>query len=133
RWNRLQERDAEDPVVGSVDLDEVDPVEIDERRRGREEVGAALVDRARRQLEVAAHSEAPNCSTWVSPPARRLYATVARISFSSASTRTSSTSISSCSHFCSAPFTTTWVAAATAWLAGANTSVFSPQPKSGRL
>ena len=75
RGDRLEEGDAQDPVVGRVDLEEVDPVEVDERRRPgrrrRDQVGAALVVRAGGDGDEVAHCSLAKRSTRSSLSVRR--------------------------------------------------------------
>ena len=67
--DRLEEADAQDAVVGRVDLDEVDAVQVDDAAaRARSEVGAPLVDGARGMSTIAGHRvRSENRSTRRSP------------------------------------------------------------------
>ena len=75
RGHGLEERDAQDAVVGGVDLQEVDPVQVDERRRRgrrrRDEVGAALLVGAGRREDELAHCTLAKRSTRSSLSVRR--------------------------------------------------------------
>ena len=73
--HRLEEGDAEDAVIGGVDLEEVDPVQVDERRRRgrrrRDEVGAALLVGAGGSGDELAHCTLAKRSTRSSLSVRR--------------------------------------------------------------